>query len=132
MIWITRNENNKLLLTESSGFSDYCNRPSGTLDKNAPCETPSDVIFVIDGQNSDKLQISGDIVSSILANLNNFRIQGGTVSIFFNSLGKNSVNPNIQLPSGPGDWPLTAASFNSTNTGCSSCRINDFTQCNSI
>jgi len=120
------------LWIESNGFSDYCNRPSGTLDKNAPCETPSDVFFVIDGQSADKLQISGDIVSSISGNLNNIRREGGTVSIFFNSYGKNSVNPNIQLPSGPGDWPLVAASFNSTNTGCSTCRINDFTQCNSI
>ena len=117
-----------LLYVETNGYQDYCNTPGGVLDKTAPCESPSDVIYVIDGQNSQKLQDSAKIVSLINGNLNNFGTKGGTVSIFFNSFGQNSVNQEINrwLPTGPGGWPLVPAAFNSTNTGSAQCRIADF------
>ena len=113
-------------MKETTGYNDYCNKPGGTLDKTAPCETPSDVLFFIDGSSINKLQVSSDIVNSISGNLINIRSAGGVVNIFFGSQGKNGVNPNVILPTGPGDWPLVAASFNSTDTGCSLCLINDF------
>jgi hypothetical protein len=106
-------------------FGEFCIRPTSNYDKNSLCETPTDVIFVIDGETTDKLQRSGEIVAAISANLHNIRTEGGAVSIFFNSESQGN-NPNVILPPGPGSWPLSTASFKSSNTGCSSCRINDF------
>jgi hypothetical protein len=108
---------------ESGG--DYCTSMSSALDKGSPCETPSDVIFIIDGQSSDKLQQSGEIVAAVSGILTNIRAKGGAVSIFLNSQQKSN-NPDVILPIGPGDWPLGTAAFNSTSYGCASCRVNDF------
>jgi hypothetical protein len=95
------------------------------LDKSSPCETPSDVIFIIDGQSTDKLQQSGEIVAAVSGVMTNIRAKGGAVSIFLNSQQKSN-NPDVRLPPGPGDWPLGAAAFNSSSYGCASCRVNDF------
>jgi hypothetical protein len=98
---------------------------SSALDNDSPCETPSDVIFIIDGQSPDKLKQSGEIVAAVSGSLTNIRAKGGAVSIFLNSQQKSN-NPDVRLPTGPGDWPLGAAAFKSTSYGCASCRVNDF------
>ena len=117
-------------ITETSnGYNDYCSlAPSGVLDKNAPCETPSDIIYIIDGTTAQKQIDSSNIVALINGNSINFRSEGGTVSVFANSPGQNGVNPDINnaMPKGPEQWPLVAMAFNSTDTGYAQCRIADF------
>ncbi|XP_054165656.1 uncharacterized protein LOC128963183 [Oppia nitens] len=110
--------------TETSG-TDFCNRPGGQIDKSAPCETPSDVIYIIDGSDGNKLRQSAEIVAQINANLGNIRPYGGSINIFLNSKGgRNDVNSGVMLPQG--DWPLTPVAFNMSAAGCSQCRIDDF------
>ena len=117
-----------LCQSENTGYNEYCNKPSGIFNRDSPCETPSDVIYFIDGTTLPKMHDSALIIGQLNGNLNGFSADGGTVSIFFNSQQKSTPNPDVELPIGTGQdqWPLTAASFNSSNTGCAQCRIYDF------
>ncbi|CAG2116200.1 unnamed protein product, partial [Medioppia subpectinata] len=109
-----------------ASLSDYCNIPGSVYDKTAPCETPSDVIYVIDAHDLQSVQRSADIVAATNSYLTQIRAGAGAITIFINSLGGNDVNNQVWLPQGT--WPLVPVVFNSTNTGCSQCRINDFNQ----
>ena len=87
------------------------------MDQNAPCETPSDLIFVIDPK-QENFNKTALIVDDIVTKINKIGRYAGTVSVFVNS---NSNKNLVQLPSGPGGWPLSALIFNSTNIGLVSC-----------
>nr|XP_027204684.1 uncharacterized protein LOC113798363 [Dermatophagoides pteronyssinus] len=97
--------------------TDICRTRPTTLDQNAPCETPSDLIFVIDPK-QENFNKTALIVDDIVTKINKIGRYAGTVSVFVNS---NSNKNLVQLPSGPGGWPLSALIFNSTNIGLVSC-----------
>ncbi|OTF82097.1 hypothetical protein BLA29_001618 [Euroglyphus maynei] len=88
-----------------------------TLDQNAPCETPSDLIFVVDPK-QENFNKTALLVDEIVSKVNKIGRYAGTVSVFVNS---NSNKNMVQMPTGPGGWPLSALIFNSTNIGSVSC-----------
>ena len=87
------------------------------MDQNAPCETPSDLIFVLDPK-QENLNKTAQIVDDIISKVNKIGRYAGTISVFVNS---NSNKNMVQMPNGPGGWPLAALIFNSTNIGSVSC-----------
>lgn len=104
-------------LDQAAAVQDFCTtkRPSGNLDNNSPSETPSDIIFVVDPKTDQEEQL----VSSLISKISKIDRYGGAVSVFLNS----NQRTNVELPTGPGGWPLGALVFNSTNTGSVVCQI---------
>lgn len=94
-------------------MKDVCNskRPSNNLDDKSPCETPSDLIFIIDPKR-EKLNRTFEIMSDISRKINQIGKYAGTVSVFINS---NTKPSDKEQPNG--NWPLGALVFNATNIG---------------
>ncbi|KAF7490075.1 hypothetical protein SSS_04752 [Sarcoptes scabiei] len=100
--------------------SDICrNRPSSNMDRNSPCETPSDLLFVIDPK-MENMNTTSRLINEIISKINRFSSRSGSISIFVNT----NTRTNVQLPSGPNGWPLASLLYNSTNIGSVTCSIN--------
>ncbi|XP_046914380.2 uncharacterized protein LOC124495098 [Dermatophagoides farinae] len=111
------NSFSSILDRASQTQTDICRTRPTTLDQNAPCETPSDLIFVLDPK-QENLNKTAQIVDDIISKVNKIGRYAGTISVFVNS---NSNKNMVQMPNGPGGWPLAALIFNSTNIGSVSC-----------
>jgi hypothetical protein len=87
--------------------------PLGNLDNNAPCETPSDLIFILDPKTEELTNSSQrGLVLQVISKISKIDRYAGTVSVFVNTNQLTSV----ELPPGT-TWPLGALIFNATSTG---------------
>lgn len=115
----------------ASNLQEFCNkRSTGTLDKNSPIDTPADLIFIVDPK-IEEMSKTAELINGIISRVNKIGRYAGAVSVFVNSNSKTDV----EMPQGPGGWPMAALVYNSTNIGAVGCRLktnskwpNTFTQ----
>lgn len=85
-------------------------KPTTTMDKNSKCETPSDLIFVVD-PNLENLPQTSSMVNCISSRINKISSYQGHISIFLNTNSKTSY---AYVPS---SYPFGTILFNGTNIG---------------
>lgn len=113
---------NKAGLDKTSEERDFCNPSTGVDIKTAPCESASDVFFMLDNMpaegigNKEEIEIITQVVKTL-----NLGRSAGSVSVLVNSMG--SYNPAIVDDNNqPINPPLYALAYNTTSSQCASCR----------
>ena|SRR6218665_3250892 len=84
---------------------------------NQMCETPSDLLFVVDGRDEFEAK-SAMFIQQLIARIPNIGRYGAAVSVF------TSASGNVNAIEMSGSWPLGILAFNSTNAGALSCSLN--------
>ena len=110
----------------------FCSPTVGTDIRSAPCESSTDVFFMLDNMpaKGEATQEEVEIVTQVVRTLNLGR-NAGSVSVLVNAQG--SSNPsivddnNVQL-----NTPLYALAYNTTSSQCASCRAAWFDNSQSI
>ena len=116
---------NVFILTEER---EFCTPQTGTDIRSSPCESSSDVFFMLDNMPAEGSSVEEiEIVTQVVKTLNLGR-NAGSVSVLVNAQG--SSNPSIvdddNLPLNP---PLYALAYNTTSSQCASCRTAWFDNC---
>lgn len=85
---------------------------------NQQCETPTDLIFVVDGRDEFEYR-SSLFIQQMAARIPYIGRYASAVSVFTSGTGNSA---GVILPGQ--SWPMGALIFNTTNTGALSCSLN--------
>ena len=103
-----------------SDDTEFCTLQISTDIKSAPCESASDVFFLIDIQGRIDEQIA--FVTEIVRNLD-LRRNAGSVTILANTQSIGSIPGLVDENNLPIVVPLNPLAYNTTSSQCASCRV---------
>ena len=106
-------------IQKPSDDNEFCTLQISTDIKTAPCESASDVFFLIDIQGQIDEQIA--FVTEVVRNLD-LRRYGGAVTVLTNTQSIGSIPPQDQNNL-PIVVPLNPLAYNTTSSQCASCRV---------
>ena len=107
-------------IQKPSDDNEFCTLQISTDIKTAPCESASDVFFLIDIQGRIDEQIA--FVTEIVRNLD-LRRYAGSVTILANTQSIGSIPGLVDENNLPIVVPLNPLAYNTTSSQCASCRV---------
>ena len=103
-----------------SDDNEFCTMQISTDIKSAPCESASDVFFLIDIQGRIDEQIA--FVTEVVRNLD-LRRYGGAVTVLANTQSNGSIPDQVDENNLQIVVPLNPLAYNTTPSQCASCRV---------